>query len=120
MTFIIGRGFAKRQILKKWKWPYLLNWVEYFDKLLRKHTKWNIVMKFCIHVDIDKMYPMRLSNDIWDWLSFFRGSNSEKKWDYCKITSIIGRGFAERQILKKCKWPYLLNLVEYIDRLRSG
>ena len=27
-------------------------------------------MKFCIHIDIDKMYPMRLSNDIWDWLSF--------------------------------------------------
>ena len=33
MTFIIGRGFAERQILKKGKWPYLLNWVEYFDKL---------------------------------------------------------------------------------------
>ena len=37
MTFIIGRGFAERQILKKWKWPYLLNWVEYIDRLLRKH-----------------------------------------------------------------------------------
>ena len=37
MTFIIGRGFAERQILKKWKWPYLLNWEEYFDRLLRKH-----------------------------------------------------------------------------------
>ena len=35
MTFIIGRGFAKCQILKKGKWP--LNLVEYFDKLLRKH-----------------------------------------------------------------------------------
>ena len=32
MTFIIGRGFAERQILKKWKWPYLLNSVEYFKK----------------------------------------------------------------------------------------
>ena len=28
---------AERQILKKWKWPYLLNWVEYIDRLLRKH-----------------------------------------------------------------------------------
>ena len=37
MTFIISRGFAERQILKKWKWQYLLNWVEYFDRLLRKH-----------------------------------------------------------------------------------
>ena len=40
MTFIIGRGFAERQILKKWKWLYLLNWVEYFDKLLREHWYW--------------------------------------------------------------------------------
>ena len=91
MTFIIGRGFAERQILKMWKWTYLLNWMEYFDKLLGKHwywqdlaqkiakwyfssvvalpsskfwksdngpiswTEWNIVMKFCIHIDIDKM-----------------------------------------------------------------
>ena len=89
MTFIIGRGFAERQILKKWKWFCLLNWVEYFDKLLRKHWYWqdldqeiatflsvealpssecwksengsisrtvkNVVMKFCIHIDIDKM-----------------------------------------------------------------
>ena len=39
-TFIIGRGFAERQILKKWKWPYLWNWVKYFDKLLRKHWYW--------------------------------------------------------------------------------
>ena len=149
MTFIIGRGFAERQILKKWKWPYLLNWVEYFDKLLRKHwywqdlaqeiakwhfslvealpssklwksdngtiswTEWNMVMKFCIHIDIDKMYPMRLSNDIWDWLSFCWGSNSEKSETIAKwhLSS------TERQILKKWKWPYLLNWVEYIDRL---
>ena len=40
MTFIIGRGFAERQILKKWRWFYLLSWVEYFDKLLRKHWYW--------------------------------------------------------------------------------
>ena len=40
MTFIIGRGFAERQILKKWNWPNLLNWVEYFDKLLRQHWYW--------------------------------------------------------------------------------
>ena len=34
MTFIIGRGFAERQILKKWKWPYLLNGMEYCDEIL--------------------------------------------------------------------------------------
>ena len=40
MTFILGWGFAVCQILKKWKWSYLLNCVEYFDKLLRKHWYW--------------------------------------------------------------------------------
>ena len=131
MTFIIGRGFAECQILKKWKWPYLLNWVEYFDKLLRKHWYWqdlaqeianwhflsvealpsskfwksengpiswtvkNIMMKFCIHIDIYKMQPKRLSNDIWDWSRFCRGSNSETKWN----------------------WPYLLNLLVYFDNI---
>ena len=38
----------------------------------------NIVMQFCIHIDIDKLQPMRLSNDIWDRSRFCRGSNSEK------------------------------------------
>ena len=42
MTFFIARGFAELQILKMWKWPYLL-------------TEWNIVSKFCIHIDIDMM-----------------------------------------------------------------
>ena len=95
MSFIIGRGFAVRQILRKWKWPFLLNWMEYFDKQLRKHwhwqdlaqeiaiwhfstdealpnckfwksengpmswTKWNIVMKVCIHIDIDMIKHTR-------------------------------------------------------------
>ena len=63
------------------------------------------------------MYPMRLSNDIWDILSFCRDSISERTWDYCKMTFIIVRGFAERQILKKWKWHYLLNWVEYFDKL---
>ena len=40
MTFIIGRGFAERQILKNLKWLYLLNWMEYFDKFLRKYWYW--------------------------------------------------------------------------------
>ena len=40
MTFIIGRCFAERQILKKWKRPYFLNWVEYLDKRLHKHWYW--------------------------------------------------------------------------------
>ena len=124
MTFIIGRGFAECQILKKWKWPYLLNCVEYFDELLRKHwywqylaqeiakwyfslveallsskfwksdngaiswTEWNIVVKFCIHIDIDKMCPMRLSNDIWDW--FLPRLKFWKKWNWsCPLNLLV-------------------------------
>ena len=45
MTFIIARGFSECQILKKWKWPYLLNWVEDFDKCLRKHWYWQDLAK---------------------------------------------------------------------------
>ena len=134
MTFIIGRGFAEGQILKKWKWLFLINWMEYFDKLLRKHwycqdlaqeiakwhfslvealssskfwksdngaipwTEWNIVMKFCIHIDIDKMYPMRLSYDIGDWLSFWQGSNSENnetiaKWRLLSVETFPSAKF---------------------------
>ena len=45
MTFFIGRGFAELQILKKWKSENgPISWIE-----------WNIVMKFCIHIDIDMM-----------------------------------------------------------------
>ena len=36
--------------------------------------------------------------------------NSEKKWDYCKMTFIIGRGFAEPQFLKKVKMALSLEL----------
>ena len=43
MTCFIGRGFAELQILKKWKWPYLLNWVEYCDKILHTHWYWQNV-----------------------------------------------------------------------------
>ena len=39
VTFIIGRGFARLQILKIWKWTYLLNWVEYCDEILQ-YTYW--------------------------------------------------------------------------------
>ena len=44
MTFFIGRGFAELQILKKLKMA-----------LFFFLTEWNIVMKFCIYIDIDMM-----------------------------------------------------------------
>ena len=39
MSFGIGRGVAEVQILKKWKEPYLLNWVEYSKKKKKKKKK---------------------------------------------------------------------------------
>ena len=42
MTFFIGRDFAELQILKSENGPIF-------------RTVKNIVMKFCIHIDIDKM-----------------------------------------------------------------
>ena len=152
-TFIIGRGFAECQILKTWKWPYLLNWVEYFDKLLRKHwywqdlaqeiakwhfslvetlpsskfwksdngaiswNEWNVVMKI-LHTH---WYWHDVPHEIVKWhlrlVELLPRFKFCKKWDYCKMTFIIGRGFAERPILKKWKRPYLLNWVGYFDRL---
>ena len=64
MIFIIGRGCAKLQIPKKWKWP---NWVEYCDETLPSAkfwksengpiswTDWNILINFCVNIDIDKI-----------------------------------------------------------------
>ena len=41
MTFGIGRGFAEVQNLKKVKF--------------NSYTIWNILIKFCRHIDIDKI-----------------------------------------------------------------
>ena len=41
MTFYIGRGFAELQIMKKWQWPYLLNFVEYCVEILHTHWYWH-------------------------------------------------------------------------------
>ena len=74
-------------------------------------------MKFCIHIDIDKMYPWdcQMTFEI-GWVFAEVQILKKKKWDHCKMIFIIGWGFAECQILKKWKWPYLLNWVEYFDR----
>ena len=187
MTFFIGRSFAELQILKKWKWPYLLNWVEYCFEILHTHWYWhdvgheivkwhlglvevlprfkfwkqwnltlkafgifwqnfadtliltrsssrnckmtfivgrgfaerqilNTVMKFCIYIDIDKMYLMRLSNDIWDWLSFCRGSNSEKsetiaKWHLSSVEALPSAQFwkSENGLISWTEWNILID-----------
>ena len=77
ITFGIGRGFAEVQILKKGNWPYLLNLLVYFDKILHTHYYWH---------DLEKGIAKSSPRD-------------------CKMTFNICRGCAELQILKKWKWP---------------
>ena len=43
MTFIIGRGFADRQILKKSENGPIF------------YTKWNNLINCCVNIDIDKI-----------------------------------------------------------------
>ena len=92
-------------------------------------TEWNILIKFCLNIDINKISPKRLRNDIFHQSRLCRAPNSEKvkmalslelsgilwwhfaytliltsctSWD-CQMTFGISRGFAEVQILKKVK-----------------
>ena len=115
MTFIIGRGFAERQILKKWKWPYLLNWVEYFDRLLRKNWYYQDLAQEIVKCHFSSVYVLPSSK-------FWKSENGPISWTEwnivmkfcihigiltrcspwdCQMTFGIGRGFAKVQILKK-------------------
>ena len=136
IIFGIGRGFVEVQILKKKRnWPYPLNLLVYFGKLLHTHYYWH---------DLE-------------------GGIAKSSPRYCKMTFNIGRGCAELKILKKWKcsnwvdccdeslhtywywkdvaqeiakchlglprrcrgsnsekqwnWPYLLKLFEYFDKI---
>ena len=135
MTFVIGRGFAELHILKKWNWPYLLNWVEYCDEIL--HTPWywqdvvQAIVKF--HLGLVEVLPRFKFWKKWNWpcllnlLVYFdkilhtfyywhdldRGIAKSSPRD-CKMTFNIGRGWAELQILKKWKWP---NWVDFYDEI---
>ena len=114
MTLIIGRGFAERQILKKWKWPYLLNWVEYFERLLRKHWYWQDLaqeiakchfssVEVCRAPNSEKAkmtQSLELSGILWLNFAYTLVLTRCSPWD-CQMTFGIGRDFAEVQILKK-------------------
>ena len=129
MTFFIGRGFAELQILKKWKRPYLLNWVNYCDEILHTHLYWHdiAIEKVKWHLGLVEVIPRFKFWKQWHltlkpfgmfWWNFagtlLLTRSSPRN---CKMTLNICRGFAERQILKMWKWPYLLNWVEYCDEI---
>ena len=114
---------------KKWKWPYLLNWVEYFDKLLRKYWYWQDLaqeivnwhfyrLRLCRAPNSEKV-KMTLILELWSvlWWKFAYALILTRcsQWD-CQMTFGIGRGFNEVRILKKRNWPYFLNLLVYFDK----
>ena len=122
MTYFIGRSFAELQILKKWKWPFLLNWVEYCDEILHTYWYWNDVAHEIVkyHLELVEVLPrfkfwkqcnltLKPFGIFWlnlaDTLILTRSS-----WRNCKMTFIIGRGWAERQILKKMNIALSLEL----------
>ena len=124
MTFIIGRGFAECQILKKWKWPYLLNWVEYFDKLLHKHWYWqDLAQEIDIFVSVEALPSSKfwksengpLSRTVKSIVKFAYTLILTRcsQWD-CQMVFGIGRGFAEVQILKKSETGSIPWTVWYI------
>ena len=59
MTFIIGRGFAGRQILKKLKWRYHFNWVEYCDEIVHTYWYWKDVPNETVkcHLGVSEALP---------------------------------------------------------------
>ena len=75
MPFVIGRGFAELQILSVRHRTVCEDFVpgQFAKNAHNSQTVWNILIKFCTHIDTDKM------------------------------TFIIGRGIAELQILKMLK-----------------
>ena len=127
MIFIIGRGFAERQILKKWKWPYLLNWVEYFDKLLRKRWYWQDLAQEIAkcHFSLVEALPSSKSNSekvimalslemsgiLWRNFAYTLILTRCTPWD-CQMTFEIGWVFSKVQILKKVRLLQNLSLVE--------
>ena len=85
-------------------------------------TEWNIVMKFCIHIHIEKMYPMRLWNDIWNLLSFCRDQNSEKngsiaKWHFSSVEALPSAKFgkSENGLISWTEWNILIDFYINID-----
>ena len=122
MTFWIDRGFAEVQILQTSE-TYLLNRLEYFDKILQTIWCWRDLAKGFAKWHLSSVEALPGAN-FWkkwkwpyllNWVEYFDKLLC-KHWYWKDLAQeianwhfFIGRGFAELQILKKWKWPYLLN-----------
>ena len=120
---LIGRGFAKLQILKKWKWPYLLNWADFACililissstrgcemifiigrgfaalRILKKKWKYPSLLnwvEYCDEILHTHWYWQDLAQEIAKWHKFYHRSM------LCRVPNS-----------EKVKWPYLLNWME--------
>ena len=104
MSFFISRAFAELQSLKKWKWSYLLNWMEYRDEILHTHWYWQDVTLEIVkwHLGLVEVLPR---------LKFWK-SATIAKWHLSSFEALPIAKF-----WKKWKWPCLLNWVEYCDEV---
>ena len=111
MTFIIGRGFAERQILKKWKWPYLLNWVEYFDRLLPKHWYYQDLAQEIVNCHFSSV-------EVLPSPKFWKSENGPTSWTEWNIVMklCIHIGILTRCSHEIVKWH--LGLVEVLPRFK--
>ena len=126
MSFFTGRDFAVLQILKKWKQPYLLNWVEYCDEILHTHWHWRDVAHEVVkwHFGLIEVLPRFKFWKKWNltlkpfgilnilqccWKDLAQGI---AKWHLSSVEVLPSAKF-----LKKWKWPYLLNILVYFDKI---
>ena len=106
MTFIIGWGFAERRILKKWNWSYLLNWVEYFDRLLHKQWYWQDLAQEIVKCHFSSV-EILLSSKFW------KSENGPIFWTEWNIVM----KFAYTLVLTRCS--QLTNDIWYWLRSKS-
>ena len=139
MTFEIGWVFAVVQLFKKvrllqddiynrsrlcWatnsekvKMAYLLNWVEYFDRLLRKHWYWQDLAQEIGKYNFSSVEICRAPNSENVKMALSLELNGILCWNFAytliltwcspwdsKVTFGIGRGFAVVQFLKTVKF----------------
>ena len=110
MTFFIGRGFAELQILKKWKWPYLLNWVEYYDENLHTHWYWHDVAHeiVILHLGLVKVLPR---------FKFWKQWKEIAKWYFLSVEALPSSKFwkSENGPISWTEWNIMMKICIHID-----
>ena len=107
MTFFIGRGFAELQILKKWKWPYSLNWVECCDEILHTHWYWHDVAHEIVKWQLGLVEVLPRIK-FWNFAYTLKLTRCTP-WD-CQMTFEIGLVLPRFKFCKKCDYCKMTKL----------